>query len=160
MRTTLKGRSSSSMAGLQKGVLRTFSEHLSRDPASAEIASLQPFDTISVLYNPKGGAVMLGKTLGCAAFLSLAAASDCLAQAAGENCVLLYTAPVTWPLCGQMSGRVQAGTTVIARQTKSCWTNRGQRRFTWIGTGDYAFSSIGWVPTEYLGPSSFGRRCP
>ena len=87
------------MAGLQKGVLRTFSEHLSRDPANAEIASLQPFDTISVLYNPKGRSCYVGKDIGLCSVLEPRSCFRLLGPSSGrELCIALHSSRYMAPL--------------------------------------------------------------
>ena len=112
---------------------------------------------------PIGGEIHMsvGKTMGCVALLSLAAASNCIAQPRpGENCVIVDDAPVTGNLCGSIDGWVEAGTTVIAKQTKWCRTSEGPRSFTYVGEGGIVFKRIGWVPTEYLASISPLKDCP
>ena len=103
----------------------------------------------------------MGKTMGRLAVLSLAAASNCVAQPRpGENYVIVDDSPVTGKLCGSIVGWVDAGTTVIAKQTTWCRTSEGPRSFTDVGEGGIVFKRIGWVPTDYLAPILPLKDCP
>jgi len=97
-----------------------------------------------------------GQTLGFAALLFLAVASDCLAEA--KHCVVRRAAPAAAEPCVPPTKAERwfwTGTRVIAQQTEQCRTDDG--RLEWYTKVYWGATSMGWLPSDYLAHDYLGR---